>query len=64
MAVPMYAVRFVNDADLPSTHAWVLAYDMDGNVYAFIKQSCVTPRVLEEVWAGYRRLAQRFSLVA
>lgn len=60
----MYAVVFVEDQDLPRNHAWAMVYDADGNVYAFIKRTCVTPRVLEEAWAGYRHLAHRFHLVA
>lgn len=64
MAVPMYAVKFVADGDLPDGHAWAMAHDADGNVFAFIKHTCLTPRVLEEAWAAYRQIAQRFSLVA
>lgn len=60
----VYGVRFIGDGDLPPGHDWVLARDEEGNFTAFIKRSCVTPRVLEEAWAGYRQLVRRLWLVA
>ena len=59
-----YKVLFVKDGDLPDGHAWALARDVDGSCYVFIKQGCVTPRVLEEAWAGFRRIVAKFRLVA
>lgn len=59
-----YSVRFVADEELPPDHDWALARDEAGHYYAFIKQSSLVPRVLEEAWAGYRALSRKLSLVA
>lgn len=60
----MYSVKFVDDGALPAGHNWAIARDGDGNFYAFIKQSKVSPCVLEQAWAGYRELAAHRSMVA
>lgn len=60
----MYSVKFVADEALPSGHKWALARDGEGNYYVFIKQSCVSPSVLEQAWAAFRSLTNHTRLVA
>lgn len=61
----MYSVMFVDDEALPAGHTWALVSDAEGNFYAFIKRSHVTPHTLEQAWAGFRKIARhRLSIVA
>lgn len=50
-----FGVHFVRDDRLPEDHDFLMAHDPGtGDVYAFIRESAVTPRVLEDAWAAYR----------
>lgn len=51
----MYAVCYVNDAELPEDREWVMVRTGRG-MYLFLKESAVCPRVIQEAWAGYRLL--------
>ena len=54
----MYAVQYVKDEELPTNQAWAMI--RQGPRYClFIKASQVTPEVLEEAWAGFRRMVDR-----
>lgn len=54
----MYGVKFVRDEELPQHHAWVMTRDDEGRTRLFVKESQVTAEVLEQAWAGYRKLAE------
>lgn len=58
-----YAVRFVEDEELPPSYDWALIRAGD-SVCAVIKSSRLTTRVLEDAWLGYRALAHARGLVA
>jgi hypothetical protein len=56
-------VRFANDDELPPGQDWMLL-EVEGKTYCVVRSSKVCPEVLEEAWAGYRRLvdAERHGL--
>lgn len=48
----VYGVMFVQDDELPTM--WALVR-FDGRTRLFIRESSVTPEVLEQAWAAYRK---------
>ena len=53
-----YVVTFVGDSDLPPEQDFML-FEADGSVFLAIKQSRVTPCVLEQAWQLF---CERFTL--
>lgn len=53
-----YDVRFVHDQALPRDHDFVLLARGPDSVHVFIRESALTPAVLEDAWAAYRELAE------
>ena len=62
---PQHLVTFVADDELPPGQDWMMI-QVDGDVYCVIRRTRVCPEVLEEAWAGYRKLAatERYGLDA
>lgn len=52
-----YSVVFIADDELPDGHDWAMIRSTAGVVLA-VKRDRLTPRVLEEAWCAYRRLAR------
>lgn len=48
----LFTVRFVHDHALPEGHDWILGITDNDERFLFVKRSAVSPRVLEEAWAG------------
>ena len=63
-----YTVTFVEDCQLPERVHWALIRDGQGGFYFIVKRSKITPLVLAEGWAAYRKAiripAPRPSLIA
>lgn len=59
----MYAVQYVSDEELPPDQEWVMLR-IGRSMRLFIKESAVCPRVIEEAWAGYRRLVAEPAMPA
>lgn len=51
-----YRVSFVDDVEMPDDKDWLIV-EVDDEVYCVVRESRLCPAVLEEAWAGYRRLA-------
>jgi predicted DNA-binding transcriptional regulator len=49
-------VRFMCDKEMPDGHDWLLV-EAEDRVICIVRRSMVSPKVLEEAWAGYRLLA-------
>jgi len=49
-------VKFVDDRALPEGQDWIFV-EVDGGLYFVVKESRVTPEVLDQAWAAYRRMA-------
>lgn len=69
MSRPLYTyVRFVDEADLPPGHDWLVALcDRDrtcDHLAVFIDRTKVTPRNLEDAWDAVREVAQGAGLNA
>ena len=55
----MHHIKYVLDDDLPDGHDWAVVED-GSRVILFIKRSVArSPRVLADVWAGYRLLVRQ-----
>lgn len=53
-----YEVRFVRDGDLPVRHDWAMV--RQGRITVlFIKQSALSPHVLEQAWRAGNLLANQ-----
>jgi hypothetical protein len=52
---PQHLVTFVADDELPPGQDWMMI-QVDGDIYCVIRRTRVCPEVLEEAWAGYRKL--------
>jgi hypothetical protein len=51
-----YGVKFVEDHALPPGQDWIFV-EVDGVLWFVVKESRVTPEVLAQAWAAYRRMA-------
>lgn len=56
-----YAVKFIQDDQLPLGQDWALL-EGDGDTYLAIKQSSISERVLEDVWEAQRQQVGRSEL--
>jgi hypothetical protein len=54
----MYEVQFIGDDALPEGHDFMYVDLPDGGV-AFLRESAVNPRTLEDAWAAYRAAQAR-----
>jgi hypothetical protein len=54
--VQFHRIRKVGQSDLPTGHEWVVV-EHGERITLFITEAALTPRALEEAWAGYRLLA-------
>ena len=52
---PQHEVLFVCDRHMPPEHDWMMI-EMPDAVVCVVRDSQVSPQVLEEAWAGYRDL--------
>lgn len=50
-----FGVKFVDDHALPIGQDWIFVV-VDGGLYFVVKESRVTPEVLNDAWAAYRRM--------
>lgn len=51
-----YKVSFAEDVEMPDDKDWLIV-EVGDEVHCIVRESMICPRVLEEAWAGYRRLA-------
>lgn len=51
-----HEVQFIEDRQMPDGVDWLML-EVDGDVHCVVRRSKVEPCVLEDAWAGYRRLA-------
>lgn len=52
-----YGVKFIGDEDLPEGQDWALVVD-HADTWFVVKESRITPEVLEAGWAAYRQSIQ------
>ena len=50
-----YGVKFVEDHELPPGQDWIFV-EVDGGLYFVVKESRITPEVLNQAWAAYRQM--------
>ena len=50
-----YGVKFVEDHELPPGQDWIFV-EVDGALWFVVKESRVSPGVLNQAWAAYRRM--------
>lgn len=50
-------IQLIDESDLPNGQDWVIV-EHDEQITLFIVEAALTPRKLEEAWAGYRLLTQ------
>jgi hypothetical protein len=48
-------IHLIDNTDLPTGQDWAFV-EHDEQITLFIKEHALTPRALEEAWAGYRLL--------
>jgi hypothetical protein len=49
----MYSIHFVGDGELPEGHDFLFLETTDGALF-FLRESALSPRLLEDSWAAYR----------
>lgn len=52
-----HKIHLIGQDDLPPGHEWAIV-EHDERITLFITQEALTPRGLEEAWAGYRLLTK------
>lgn len=52
-----HKIHLIGQDDLPGGQEWAVV-EHDGRVTLFILEEALTPRKLEEAWAGYRLLTK------
>ena len=49
-----HTIHFVDDAELPEGHDFMLVMLDDATGHLFYRESALSPRVLEDSWEAYR----------